>query len=290
MIASRGIHMKAATPSATLALLACTTQAVSQQRASLASSLATAAASHASAATSGAARELQLAKPLSEALLVAAAVGDGVQTADFADQMTKALGAGACSTSQWLRGRLVLANAMLVERGLQPLEGMDAHQDLLRASLQLPMDACAGWASAYWVAAQPSEAARWRTRLLKAAAHSEAAYRKEPSKLLSTLLWTHGCNAYAFARANDEEGYASTVSAFSYDIGAADIAAALGRMPADDYPLWLTSFVQAAAILMGDESLITALDQAPELEQPSVGTDHMLALSMDLYHRPAREQ
>ena len=82
-----------------LALLACTTQAVSQQRASLASSLATAAASHASAATSGAARELQLAKPLSEALLVAAAVGDGLQTADFADQMTKALGAGASDSA-----------------------------------------------------------------------------------------------------------------------------------------------------------------------------------------------
>ena len=125
---------------------------------------------------------------------------------------------------------------------------MDAHQDLLRP-LQLPMDAC-GWASAYWVAAQP------RKQLVGARACSRprptGRQPKEPSKLLSTLLWTHGCNAYAFARANDEEGYASTVSAFSYDIGAADIAAASG-MPADDYPpgdeLW-----QAAAILMGDES------------------------------------
>jgi CubicO group peptidase (beta-lactamase class C family) len=286
------MQMKAATTCAALvALLACTAQAASPQRGSLVSSLATAAAAHASAAVSGTARGLQLAKPLSEALLVTAAAGDWAQTARLADQMAEQLGTGECSTTQWLRGRLVLANTMLDERGLQTLEGIGAHQDLLRASLQLPMDACAGWASAYWVAARPSEAAQCRTRLFNAAAHSRAAYTHEPSQLLSTLLWTHACNAYAFARADDDEGYALTVDAFASDVGAADVAAALVRMPADDYPLWLASFLQAAASLMGDRSLIAALNAAPTLAQPrlpSDGPDHMLALSMGLYYWPTQ--
>ena len=72
---------------------------------------------------------------------------------------------------------------------------------------------------------------------------------------------------------------------FASDVGAADVSSALARMPASDYPLWLTSFVRCAASLMDDCTLLAALDGSSQVAQPgrpADGTDHMLALSMGL--------
>ena len=142
-----------------LAILACTAPA--SERALLAASLSSAAAVHASAAAvSNAGGGLALAKPLTEALMVAAAAGDYAQATCLADHISETIGTSMCSKSHWFRARILLANAVLVENGLSPFRGLDEHQEILRASLQLPMDAYAGWACAYWVAAKPSEIGR----------------------------------------------------------------------------------------------------------------------------------
>ena len=254
--------------------------------ASLSSALAEAAARHALLAETGR-RGVALAKPLSEALMAAAAINERHLSHSIIVKMASALDGDSSNAAAWLSGRVLLAASLLADQGSPtPASLVEPHRAAVYSSLSMPLssdDPCAGWACAYWVATEPAEHARWRPRLEAAAQLARDEYDREP-KLLSSLLWTHGMNAFALASAGDRQGFKASSNAFAHDVDAESVAGALMLMPDDDYPLWLASFLLAGASKMGDMRLVRELTSDAAVVQPgprpSKSTDAMLALAM----------
>ena len=254
--------------------------------ASLSSALAEAAARHALLAETGR-RGVALAKTLSEALMAAAAMNERHLSHSIIVKMASALDDDSSSAAAWLSGRVLLAARLLADQGSPtPASLIEPHRAAVHSSLSVPLssgDPCAGWACAYWVATEPAERARWRPRLEAAAQLARDEYDREP-KLLSSLLWTHGMNAFALASAGDRKGFKASSNAFAHDVGAESVADALMLMPDDDYPLWLASFLLAGASTTGDLRLVRELTSDAAVVQPgprpSKSTDAMLALAM----------
>lgn len=209
-----------------------------------------------------------VAKTLSEGLLAAACVSDGVKSgvvertcASAARGLLDLLDGDSSSAANWLRGRALLASAFCVESGHPGL--LDGADDVgVVGDGPYPAgDPCAGWAAAYVVAAcraaPPGYAA-----FLEAAAQ-DAKQRADDPALASTRLWTLAMNAFAFFRANDTARAAESVAAF-------DAAGGAAKCPGDDYPLWLASYVDAARGTGG----------AGAESDPTDSPDAMLACSM----------
>ena len=225
------------------------------------------------------------AKALSESLLAAAAARDLELSEHLVVEMTSSLAGDDGSMGMWLRGRILLADQFLKAQGLElPGEQLRPHRNALSQSLGTPLhadDPCAGWACAYWSAVVPSDHARLRSTLEAAALHARRAYKRDPS-LLSTLLWTHGMNAYAAALASDPTSYEASVGSFADDVGTDSVAAALSLCPADDYPRWLASYLLLAATAADDASLQAELLDTCTGSDASQGVDEMLAASTAL--------
>lgn len=128
---------------------------------------------------------VQLAKPLSEALLAAAAANDEPLSSSILEQMAPALDGDDSSLAMWIRGRVLLSDSLLTGSALGAV-AMAPYTEAVYASLKEPLDPldpCAGWACAYWVASHPIGAAthaRWRGRLECAVASHSNARRRDP--------------------------------------------------------------------------------------------------------------
>lgn len=148
------------------------------------------------------------------------------------------------SMALWMRGRVVLGLAML-GRDISRSDHYIALTQALDTRHGDEWDALAGWALAYWVAAEPAVYTRWAPRLQQCAADAHVAARADPSAA-STLLWTHAMNAYAAAAAGSAADVEVTCRAMLRETHTGSLGDALRTCPASDYPRWLASFFDAA--------------------------------------------